>query len=131
MRFIASLLPTFQVATREPRNLENLVPLLLRWNDFQRVVKELSLSKIIIPILIVILFLSINVHAQEEISQKRSPNQESGEQETTAARDTTELIPVESNLYWYDIQNNLSLKSDSSTYEIHRLADEKLSYIWI
>jgi hypothetical protein len=89
------------------------------------VVKELSLSKIVVTILINFLFFSFSVYAQDEISVDREQESGSGEDESTATQDTSDLIPVESNLYWYDIQNNLSLKTDSSTYEIHRLADEK------
>jgi hypothetical protein len=89
------------------------------------VVKELFLSKIIITTLVFSLFFPLSVHAQDELLQE-----EGEEQETTAAKDTSEQITVESNLYWYDIQNNLSIKTDSSKYEIHRLADEKaLNYM--
>jgi outer membrane cobalamin receptor len=88
-------------------------------------VKELSLSDNIVTILVFILFFSIIVHAQEEISQEKKQRREKGEQESTAPQDTSDLIPVESKLYWYDIHNNLSIKTDSSNYEIHRLADEK------
>jgi outer membrane cobalamin receptor len=88
-------------------------------------VKELSLSDNIVTILVFILFFSIIVHAQEEISQEKKQRREKGEQESTAPQDTSDLIPVESKLYWYDIYNNLSIKTDSSNYEIHRLADEK------
>ncbi len=83
------------------------------------------MSDNIVTILVLILFFSIIVHAQEEISQEKKQRPERGEQESTAARDTSDLIPVESKLYWYDIHNNLSIKTDSSNYEIHRLADEK------
>lgn len=88
-------------------------------------VKELSLSDNIVTILVFILFFSIIVHAQEEISQEKKQRREKGEQESTAAQDTSDLIPVESKLYWYDINNNLSVKIDTSNHEIHRLADER------
>ncbi len=90
-----------------------------------KMVKGLSLSDNIVTILVLILFFSIIVHAQEEISQEKKQRPEREEQESTAARDTSDLIPVESKLYWYDIHNNLSIKTDSSNYEIYRLADEK------
>ncbi|MCK4559384.1 MAG: TonB-dependent receptor [Calditrichia bacterium] len=83
------------------------------------------MSDNIVTILVFILFFSIIVHAQEEISQEKKQRREKGEQESTAPQDTSDLIPVESKLYWYDIYNNLSIKTDSSNYEIHRLADEK------
>lgn len=83
------------------------------------------MSDNIVTILVFILFFSIIVHAQEEISQEKKQRREKGEQESTAPQDTSDLIPVESKLYWYDIHNNLSIKTDSSNYEIHRLADEK------
>jgi len=89
------------------------------------VIKELFLSKITVTILIVVLFFTLIVHAQEEISRERVSGSENEEQETTTAQDTSDLIPVESNLYWYDIQHNLSVKTDTSAYEIHRLSDEK------
>ena len=88
-------------------------------------VKGLSLSANIVTILVFILFFSIIVHAQEEISQEKNQRPERGKQESTAARDTSDLIPVESKLYWYDINNNLSVKIDTSNHEIHRLADER------
>jgi hypothetical protein len=88
-------------------------------------VQELYLRTAYITILLVVLFFSIIAHAQEEITRERvsKPNRE--EQKTDTAKDTTELIPVASNLYWYDIHGELSTKSDSSKYEIYRLADEK------
>jgi len=87
--------------------------------------KQLLLRSYYITILIFVLFFSSIAHAQEEIPQDRTGRPENGDQETAVARDTTELIPVESNLYWYDIQNNLSVKTDSSESEIFRLSDEK------
>ena len=49
----------------------------------------------------------------------------SGREGDVAAPDTSKLIKVESALYWYDMSNRLSTKSDTSRYEIFRLADEK------
>jgi len=43
--------------------------------------------------------------------------------------DTLKIAPITSRLYWYDLENRLSSKNDSSRYEIFRLADEiKLIY---
>ena len=75
--------------------------------------------------LILMISISHLVHAQDPFSDDRIQQTDDESEETSAEEDTTELIPVESNLYWYDIQNTLSLKTDSSRYEIHRLADEK------
>jgi hypothetical protein len=88
------------------------------------VIEELSLYKFFLTTLIIVLSLSIFVHAQEPNFGDREERSES-EEESTSAKDTTDLIPIESKLYWYDIQNNLSVKKDSSRYEIYRLADEK------
>jgi len=88
-------------------------------------VEKLFLNDINITILFFGLFFIINVHAQEEISQEGTSDPKSDEQEASADQDTSGLIQVESNLYWYDIEEKLSVKTDSSKYEIHRLADEK------
>jgi len=82
-------------------------------------------SKFCVTILIVFSFCLIGLHAQEEISPDGRVIRDKREQETTAKKDTSELIPVESHLYWYDINEKLSEKSDSSNYEIYRLSDEK------
>jgi len=48
-----------------------------------------------------------------------------GEEFAKAEKDTTKLIPVESGLYWYDIENHLSQKTDTSRFSIFQLTDEK------
>ena len=83
------------------------------------------MSKFILIEVVVFLLISFNVYAQNEIPQERSSRQESEGEETSATQDTTELIPVESNLYWYDIHDKLSVKTDSSKNEIYRREDEK------
>ena len=42
-----------------------------------------------------------------------------------AEKDTSKLIPVKSNLYWYNLDDRLSLKSDTSLFSIFDSADEK------
>ena len=81
--------------------------------------------KLLFTALILTLSISQLVIAQDPFSEDRDRQEEGEGQASSAKEDTTDLIPVESNLYWYDIENNLSLKTDSSRYEIHRLADEK------
>jgi hypothetical protein len=74
---------------------------------------------------------------REKAEQKRQKKSTTATQDTTqkggrekegefakAEKDTSKLIPVESNLYWYDLDNRLSLKTDSSRNEIYRSADE-------
>ena len=70
-------------------------------------------------------FFLIRLYAQENISREKRPQPETSVQETSAKRDTSDQLPIESNLYWYDINERLSVKTDSSQYEIYRLADEK------
>ncbi len=47
-----------------------------------------------------------------------------GEFEEGAA-DSSKLIPVQSNLYWYDLEERLSEKSDTSRFQIFQAVDEK------
>jgi hypothetical protein len=42
-----------------------------------------------------------------------------------AKPDTMETMPVYSNLYWYNIDNQLYTRGDSSTFQIFRFQDEK------
>jgi hypothetical protein len=76
---------------------------------------------------------------QEEERKKEKPERKStapadttGRKRSEAAgdfakaeKDTSKLIPVKSNLYWYDLENHLSLKSDTSRFTIYQSADEK------
>jgi outer membrane cobalamin receptor len=81
--------------------------------------KYLLLIRHIFVSCITIVFLASTISAQG------SNIQEEGQSSNDAANDTTELIQVTSKLYWYNIERHLSLKSDSSRYEIHRLSQEK------
>jgi hypothetical protein len=86
--------------------------------------------KLFVSALILISVISQLLFAQDEFSEDRNRQEEGEDQASSAEEDTSGLIPVNSKLYWYDIQGNLSVKTDSSAHEIHRLANErKLIYM--
>ena len=80
--------------------------------------------KLLVSILVLASAIFQLLFAQDPFSDDRNRQGEGEDLASTAAEDTTELIQVESNLYWYDIENTLSLKTDSSRYEFYRLANE-------
>ena len=77
------------------------------------------MGKISLTALAISSFFLIHLHAQEKISREGQPQPATFDQETSAKRDTSDQLPIESNLYWYDIDERLSVKTDSSKYEIY------------
>ena len=62
-----------------------------------------------------------------------APGQKVTDDSSAISRTDSMIVqPVASKLYWYDIDNNLRIPSDSSRYEIFRAGDEKnMNYVGI
>lgn len=61
--------------------------------------------------------------AEKDTSRTRTPEADAELEE--ASPDSSDKIPVESNLYWYDLEERLSEKSDTSRFKIYEAQNEK------